>query len=138
MSKVKGLIQNELFLSVLLIILISALAYLPLIKQLGFYGDDWANAYTSLPADLTRGHTYYIATGTYGSYIFDDPKVSNQYITIKKATVTDHGTPVGWDNSYGDRQAVFYSNNPARSHTYRFTLVCTAHNSCNTSGFPGA
>ncbi len=45
MNKVKRVFHNDLFLSILLIILISAIAYLPLINQLGFYGDDWANAW---------------------------------------------------------------------------------------------
>jgi len=70
-------------------------------------GNDWANAYGSLPSSLTRGDTYYIADGTYNSYDFDD--TGTQLITIKKATIADHGTNTGWQDSYGDGQAVFSS-----------------------------
>lgn len=65
-------------------------------------GTDWTNAYTSLPASLVRGDVYYVADGNYPGYIFNDPVSGNLSITIKKATVADHGTDTGWNNSYGD------------------------------------
>ena len=34
-------------------------------------------------------------------------KSGTQYITIKKAIETDHGTNTGWNSDYGDGQAVF-------------------------------
>lgn len=68
-------------------------------------GNDWTNAYTTLPATLTRGDTYYIADGTYGSYTFDDVVLGTLVITVKKATIADHGTETGWADSYGDGQA---------------------------------
>jgi hypothetical protein len=68
-------------------------------------GADWANAYTSLPATLTRGDTYYIADGSYPGYTFDDS--GSTLITIKKAIENDHGTATGWVAGYGDGQAVF-------------------------------
>lgn len=70
-------------------------------------GNDWANAYTSLPNTLIRGDTYYIADGNYPGYIFDDAVDGNKYIYIKKATADEHGTNVSWLNSYGDGQAFF-------------------------------
>jgi len=70
-------------------------------------GSDWTNAYTGLPAVLTRGDTYYLADGSYGSYTFDDPNSGSTTITIKKATVADHGTETGWNSAYGDGQATF-------------------------------
>lgn len=70
-------------------------------------GSDWTNAFTSLPATLVRGDSYYIAIGAYGSYTFDDPVSGGQYITIKKATILDHGTDVGWSDSYSTGQATF-------------------------------
>ncbi|MGC3956810.1 MAG: hypothetical protein QM813_02250 [Verrucomicrobiota bacterium] len=70
-------------------------------------GSDWNNAYPSLPATLQRGATYYIATGTYGSYRFDDAVSGTNVITIKKATATDHKTDTGWVASYGEGQAVW-------------------------------
>jgi hypothetical protein len=56
---------------------------------------------------LTRGDTYYIADGSYVTYIFDDVASGSLVITIKKATVADHGTETGWLDTYGDGQAVF-------------------------------
>lgn len=70
-------------------------------------GDDWTNAYTALPAALTRGDTYYVADGTYSNYTFDDAASGTTVITIKKATVADHGTETGWVSTYGDGQAGF-------------------------------
>ncbi|MBR9677354.1 PGF-pre-PGF domain-containing protein [Candidatus Woesearchaeota archaeon] len=65
-------------------------------------GSDWNNAYGSLPATLQRGHTYYIADGNYSSYTFDAVEQGSEYITIKKAIETDHGTSDGWLSTYGD------------------------------------
>jgi len=70
-------------------------------------GSAWDNALDALPATLTRDDTYYIADGDYVQYTFDDAVDGTKYITIKKATVADHGTETGWDNAYGDGQAVF-------------------------------
>lgn len=70
-------------------------------------GTDWANAYTTLPSTLTRGDTYYIADGTYAGRTFSTPASGTTLITIKKATAADHGTTTGWDNTFGDGQAVF-------------------------------
>jgi hypothetical protein len=72
-----------------------------------YNGLDWANAFTSLPATLIRGATYYVADGTYPGYFFDDAPDGEKFITVKKAIQTDHGSSVAWDNSYGDGQAVF-------------------------------
>jgi hypothetical protein len=70
-------------------------------------GTDWTNAYASLPSTLVRGDTYYIADGSYSGYDFNDPPSGTAVITIKKATLSDHGTGTGWVNSYGDGQAIF-------------------------------
>ena len=70
-------------------------------------GTDWTNAYTALPATLTRGDTYYIADGTYAGYRFDDTLSGSTLVTIKKATIADHGTNTGWNDTYGDDQAEF-------------------------------
>lgn len=72
-------------------------------------GSDWTNAWTTLPATLTRGDTYYIADGTYIGYTFNDDVSGTDLITIKKATSADHGTETGWDSSYGDGVAEFTS-----------------------------
>lgn len=65
-------------------------------------GDDWTNAYDSLPATLVRGDTYYFADGTYPPYNFDDAESGALLIRIQKATDSDHGTETGWNSTYGD------------------------------------
>lgn len=71
-------------------------------------GADWNNAYTSIPATLSRGDTFYVADGDYteSAWQFDDALSGTTVTTIKKATVADHGTGTGWLDSYGDGQAV--------------------------------
>ncbi|MCX6746941.1 MAG: hypothetical protein NTU63_02280, partial [Candidatus Pacearchaeota archaeon] len=70
-------------------------------------GSDWTNAYTTIPTTPLRNYTYYIASGNYGSYLFNTAESGTQIITIKKATVSDHGTNLGWNDNYGTGQAVF-------------------------------
>lgn len=70
-------------------------------------GDNWTDAYTALPANLSRGNTYYIADGSYSGYTFDDANSGTTITTVKKATVADHGTSTGWSDSYGDGAAAF-------------------------------
>jgi hypothetical protein len=64
-------------------------------------GSDWNNAFTALPSSMVRGATYYVATGTYGTHTFSTAVSGTTVITVKKATVADHGTNVGWQDSYG-------------------------------------
>jgi hypothetical protein len=70
-------------------------------------GTDWTNARTSLPSTLTRGDVYYIASGTYAGRTFNTATSGATPITIKKATVADHGTSIGWSDSYATGQASF-------------------------------
>ncbi len=71
-------------------------------------GADWVNAFTNLPATLTRGDVYLIGDGDdYGSYNFNDAVSGTSYIRLQKATAAVHGTDTGWDNGHGDGQAVF-------------------------------
>ena len=70
-------------------------------------GNDWTNAYTALPATLTRGDTYYIADGSYPAYTFNDSLSGTTYIYIRKATVADHGSSTNWLDTYGDGEATF-------------------------------
>jgi hypothetical protein len=68
---------------------------------------DWTNACDSLPATLQRGATYYIADGAYASQSMNTPVSGTQTITLKKATIADHGTATGWSDAYGDGIANF-------------------------------
>lgn len=70
-------------------------------------GADWNNAFTTLPATLQRGATYYLADGSYDEYTFNDAESGSALITIKKATALSHGTETGWLSAYGDGQATF-------------------------------
>jgi hypothetical protein len=72
-------------------------------------GNDWTNAYTSLPSSLIRGDTYYIADGSYAGRTFSTAVSGTTLITIKKATASDHGTSTGWSDTYGDGQTQFNS-----------------------------
>lgn len=71
-------------------------------------GEDWTNAYEALPAVLVRGDTYYLADGTYPSYTFNDAVSGTSVISVVKASITSHGTSTGWDDAYGDGEAVMY------------------------------
>ncbi|OQC66500.1 MAG: hypothetical protein BWX48_01461 [Verrucomicrobia bacterium ADurb.Bin006] len=70
-------------------------------------GMDWVNAYSNLPSTLLRGSTYYVADGDYGAHRFNTPVNGTNLIIIRKATRTDHGTDVGWIDSYGDGSATW-------------------------------
>ena len=68
-------------------------------------GSDWNNALAQIPSNKVRGDTYYIADGTYFGHNFSTGGTATTY--IKKATIADHGTDVGWQDSYGDGRAEF-------------------------------
>ena len=75
---------------------------------------DWgSNACNALPSTLVRGDTYYIAKGSYAGRTFNTAVSGTALITIKGATVADHGTDTGWSSSYsvdindGGGQATF-------------------------------
>lgn len=70
-------------------------------------GSDWINAYTVLPATLIRNDVYYIADGSYPGMVFNTPASGTLPITIRKATVADHGSDTGWNSTMGDGLATF-------------------------------
>ncbi|MCF7981088.1 MAG: right-handed parallel beta-helix repeat-containing protein, partial [Pseudomonadales bacterium] len=70
-------------------------------------GTSWSQALRNLPSTLQRGAVYYFAGGTYPDYTFDDPASGSAYISIKKATLSDHGVETGWTSAYANDQAVF-------------------------------
>jgi hypothetical protein len=70
-------------------------------------GNDWVNAYPSIPTLLIRGDTYYLADGTYPETRFTTPVSGSLSITIKKAIPADHGIDNGWIDTYGTGVASF-------------------------------
>lgn len=82
-------------------------------------GSDWTNAWTSLPAALVRGHTYYVADGTYPPmYFLNTPQNDVIPIYIKKAIGSNHGTNTGWDTaSMGSGQAVWLVTDPIQANS---------------------
>jgi hypothetical protein len=74
-------------------------------------GGDWNDMMNKLPSTLTRGDTYYLADGSYGSYTFNTSGTTATI--IKKATASDYGAgcspsiAAGWNASMGSTQAVF-------------------------------
>ncbi|MBS0150540.1 MAG: hypothetical protein JSR31_06330 [Nitrospira sp.] len=94
-------------------------------------GNDWTNACTGFtgacaPSTMVRGDTYYIADGSYGSVTFNSATSGTLVITIKKATVANHGTESGWTSNYGDGQAIF--NSPVTFSSSYWTLDGSTRN----------
>jgi len=79
-------------------------------------GADWTNAYKELPRLLKRGYTYYIADGEYPVPSIRTIDDGNDLIILKKATITQHGTSVGWKDIYGDNRAIFDNFSISASH----------------------
>lgn len=97
-------------------------------------GNDWTNACTDFTgscavASLVRGDTYYVASGTYAGRTFDTAASGSLVITIKGATVADHGTSTGWDAAYsvassdGGSQAVWSHRSPTTIELYNSYFV---------------
>ncbi|PCC71235.1 Right handed beta helix region [Nannocystis exedens] len=70
-------------------------------------GADWNDALPELPAELERGHIYFIAAGSYPAYLFDDAEAGDVVIRVLRASADDHGTDVGWDPAFAAGEAVF-------------------------------
>ena len=72
----------------------------------------WAGAYdqiSSAEAAASRGDTIYVSDGNYTGLTIDIANSGTSRVIFKKATVADHGVATGWDNAYGDGQAVLSS-----------------------------
>jgi hypothetical protein len=72
-------------------------------------GTDWANRAAWSTVSLQRGFTYYVMDGNYSSRVLSTPVNGATPITIKKATIADHGenSSGGWSDTMGDGQASF-------------------------------
>ena len=88
-------------------------------------GADWNNACDDFTGScavgsLIRGGTYYVADGAYAARTWNRASSGTSTITIKKATVADHGDNAGWNDAYGDGQAVFTGANVVNTHYWVF------------------
>lgn len=77
-------------------------------------GNNWTDAYTDWSTAygaVNRGDTLWVAdtSTSIGTVLLNKPLSGTTPLTIKKATVANHGTSTGWNNSFGDGQAVFGS-----------------------------
>ncbi len=81
-------------------------------------GSDWANALNALPATLVRGNTYYIGAGSYAGATLSTPDSGTTFITIKKATVAEHGSNNGWVDTYAS-QATWTSGFTVKSSYWK-------------------
>jgi len=70
-------------------------------------GSSWASAASALPSELTRGHVYFVAGGTYPAHDFDDAPSGELRIRIVRATLDDHGASEGWDDAFVASESVF-------------------------------
>jgi hypothetical protein len=70
-------------------------------------GADWNNL-KAWSASPVRGDTWYLVNGAYSGKSLGVAASGSTLITIKKATVADHGgIETGWINTLGDGQAAF-------------------------------
>lgn len=98
-------------------------------------GSDWTNACTDFAgscavSSLVRGDTYYVASGNYAARNFNRAVSGILVITIKGATIAEHGTAPGWLNSYsvcaseGGSQASFGHGLAFDTSYWVFNGVC--------------
>ena len=105
-------------------------------------GSDWTNACDDFtgacaPSALVRGDTYYVADGTYGRVSFNRAESGNTLITIQKATIADHGSNVGWNDTFGDGQARWFSGSSGGGTLVNFGTGFWKFNGV-TGGGPGS
>ena len=103
-------------------------------------GSDWTNACTDFTgscavSSLVRGDTYYVADGTYSRRAFDTAESGTLVITIKKATVADHGTDVGWQDAFGDGQAIWGFRQDINTSHWVFDGITGANLSSNPNDY---
>jgi hypothetical protein len=68
-------------------------------------GSDWTNQMQWSSFTPVRGNTYYLANGSYGSKTLSTAVNGTQLITIRKATVANHGPSDGWSDTYAQQFA---------------------------------
>lgn len=69
-------------------------------------GADWSNKKQWSSLTPVRGDVYYLEDGAYAAKTLSTAASGTTLITIRKATVADHGSSTGWSDTMGDGQAV--------------------------------
>jgi len=69
-------------------------------------GSSWGAALPSLPARLERGKTYWIAAGSYATPDFASIADGDEWVQLRRATVSAHGSSGGWQDSFADGAVV--------------------------------
>ena len=70
MARIQRILRSDLFISVLLIVLLPVLAYLPLAKQIGYFGDDWPIAWSSFTYGPAKIASYYSTDRPFAGLVF--------------------------------------------------------------------
>ena len=69
----------------------------------------------------------FVADGSYGKFVIDAAVSGTKRLHIKKATVAAHGTETGWDNAYGDGQAVIQAAAGGGDYNYTIQIHNTSY-----------
>jgi hypothetical protein len=97
-------------------------------------GNDWNNK-MSWSSSFVRGNTYFLEDGAYSAKSLNTPVSGTTVIVIKKATVADHVTNVGWTDSMGDGQATFGNVMSISTPNWVFDGVVGSGFDANNYGF---
>ena len=107
-------------------------------------GSSWTNACTGFtgtcaPSGMTRGVTYWVGAGNYGTVAFNTPDSGTSVITIEAATASAHGPASDWSSSFAG-QAVFGGDTAINTDYWTFNgqgwpSGCTGTIACGVTGY---
>jgi len=109
-------------------------------------GSSWTNAYNGFgnnagqinPSSMSRGTTYWVAAGSYGSPNFSTADSGTAVITVQAATTSSHGPASDWSSSYAG-QVIFGADTSISSDYWTFNgqaWPCTdSVIACGTTGY---
>jgi len=107
-------------------------------------GASWTDACTGFtgtcaPSGMTRGVTYWVGAGNYGTVAFNTPDSGTSVITIEAATASAHGPASDWSSSFAG-QAVFGGDTAINTDYWTFNgqgwpSGCTGTIACGVTGY---
>lgn len=74
-------------------------------------GGDWNNVLQWSTMTFLRNRTYYLKSGAYANRTLSTAVNGSEFITIRKATASDHGTDTGWSAAFATGPAEFGTEN---------------------------